>query len=170
VDGGINRRHDHSSDQVPASWIIDSSHEEVGCHIDQLGPRSLEFDIDVVSAGSAMHHEEMQLVEFVLLDEEVGDTSDDDIETRVDVEATQQFGESCGRGFDVPLGERNEQGVLVREVLIEGSHGDVGLVGDVVGGRRGIPLLVENASRGIEDAFDRAPGPLLEREFARGDG
>ena len=34
----------------------------------------------------------------------------------------KQFGESCGRSFDVPFCERNEQSVLVQEVLIQRPH------------------------------------------------
>ena len=167
MDGCIDRRHDHPSDQIPPSWGINPSHEEVGRRVDKLGPRSIEFDIDLVGARSSMHHEEVQLVEIMLIDEEVDDLPDDDLETGVGVHVTQQFGEPCGRSLDVPLGERDEQGVLVGEVLVEGPDGDAGLVGDVVGGGPGISLLVENASSGIEDAFDRAARPLLEREFAR---
>lgn len=123
-----------------------------------------------MSARCAMHHEEVKFVEFMLFEEEVDDGPDDDIETRFGVQPAQQIRESGGRCLDVPLGECDQQRVLVREVLIERTHRDLGLVGDVVRSGPAISLLVENASRRIEDALDRAAGPLLEWRFTGGEG
>ena len=81
MDGRIDRRHDHSSDQFPPAGVIDSRSKEMGCHLDQLGFRPLQFDTDLVSTGRLMHDEEMQFIEFVLLDEEVDDAPDDRVET-----------------------------------------------------------------------------------------
>ena len=83
VDRCIDRRHDHPSDQVSASRIVDLRREELGGEVDQLRPRSVEFDVDLMCAGCVVHHEEMQFVELVLLDEEVDDTAEDDVETRL---------------------------------------------------------------------------------------
>ena len=155
MDGRVDRRHDHSSDESPPLWIVDSRHQKLGREIDQLRSRPVEFDVDLVSARCAMHDEEMQVVEFVLLDEEVDDTSQDDVESRFSSQYAQQIGESGSGRFDVPLGESDQERVLVREVLVERPDRDLCLVGDVVGGGPGISLFVEDASRRIEDALDR---------------
>lgn len=170
MDGGIDRRHDHPRDQSPPLWIVNSRHQELGREVDQLGPRSIEFEVDLVGAGCAMHDEEMQFVELVLLNEEVDDSAEDDIETVPCAQSAQQIGESGSGGFDVSLGERDQERVLVREVLVERPDRDLCLVGDVVGGGPGISLFVEDASRRIEDAFDRPAGPLLTWGPAGGDG
>ena len=114
-----------------------------------------------------MHDEEVQFVEVVLLDEEVDDRSDHDVEARVGGHLVQQCGDLGGGGLDVPLGERDQERVLVREVLVERADRDTCLVGDVVGGGPGVSLLVEDASRRVENAFDRSPRPLLTWGFAR---
>lgn len=170
VDRRVDRRHDHPCDQGPPLWIVDSRRQKLGREIDQLRPRSLELEVDLVGAGCAMHDEEMQLVELVLVDEEVDDTAEDDVDTRFAAQSAQQIGESGSGGFDVPLGERDQERVLVREVLVERPDRDLCLVGDVVGGGPGVSLLVEDASRRIEDAFDCPAGPLLTWGLAGGDG
>ena len=63
----------------------------------------------------------------------------------------------------MPFCESDEKRILVREVLIERPDRHLGFVGDVVGGGSGVTLLVEDASRGIENALDRETGTLLTR-------
>ena len=40
--------------------------------------RPIKFEVDFLSTWGVVHDEEMKFVEFVLLDEEVDDTSEDD--------------------------------------------------------------------------------------------
>jgi hypothetical protein len=108
-----------------------------------------------------MHHEQVKVIEIVLLDEKADDGTENPVEAGLGVEPAQKIGEAGSGVLDVLRGEGDEQGVLVREVLVERPHGDLSLVGDVVGGGSGIPLLMENASRCFEDSLDRATGTVL---------
>lgn len=166
MNRGIDRRHDHAGDQCSSTCIGDTARQEMSGQVDEVRFRAVELDVDLMSSWCLVHDQQMQLVEFVLLDQEVDDRANDDLETGLWIQAVQQVGEPRCRRFDVSFGESDEKRVLVREVLIERSDRHFGLVGDVVGGGSGIALLVEDASRGIQDAFDRATGPLLTRGFA----
>lgn len=64
------------------------------------------------------------------------------------------------------FGERHEDSVFVREILIERADGKVRLVSNVVGGCPGVALFVENASRCVEDPFDRAKRAFLTWGFS----
>ena len=114
-----------------------------------------------------MHDKQVQVVETVLLDEEIDDSAKDQIDVGLGVKPAQQIGQPGSGVLDVTRGESDEQRVLVREVLVERPHRDIGIVGNVIGGGRGAPLLVENASRSIEDPLDRATGTFLTWSLAR---
>jgi hypothetical protein len=53
--------------------------------------------------------------------------------------------------------ESHQDGVLVREVLVERSDRNTGPLGDVVGGGAGVPAFAENASSGLEDLVHGEP-------------
>jgi hypothetical protein len=62
---------------------------------------------------------------------------------------------------DVPIVEGDQEGVLVREVLVERADGNTGPLGYVVGGP-GVTLLAEDMSSRVEDALDGAHRSSLD--------
>ena len=67
-----------------------------------------------------------------------------------------------GRGFQLVQSNR----VLVREVLIQRANRQSGMLGDAVRGPRGITMLRENVSSGIQDPLTGLGGPVLCRLLA----
>jgi hypothetical protein len=61
--------------------------------------------------------------------------------------------------------ERNQDRVLVREVLVKRSDGNTGPLRDVVGRGPGVSALGENVSSRLEDLLHGEPGSLLNRPF-----
>jgi stress-induced morphogen len=54
----------------------------------------------------------------------------------------------------VPLGQRVQQRLLVREVLVQRADRVAGALGDAVGGR-GHALALENLSSGLQEGLHR---------------
>jgi hypothetical protein len=67
---------------------------------------------------------------------------------------------------EMSIGQRDEQRILVREVLVQRSDRDLGGFGHLVRRRRVVPALVENASSLVQDTGVERPRPLLNRSFA----
>jgi hypothetical protein len=110
-----------------------------------------------------MHHQQMQIIEIVLFNQEVNDLPDDGVEAGVGTHPAQEMSEARCCRFDVSPGERYEKCVFIGKVLIERSHRNSCLVGNVVRGGTGVALLMENASSCVEDSLHRAPRALLTR-------
>lgn len=68
--------------------------------------------------------------------------------------------------LEVTVSEADEQGILVREVLVERTDRDACCVGDVVGRDVAVVLGVEKASSLVEDAPHGLPGTSLAGAFA----
>src|SRR6185312_6321948 len=69
---------------------------------------------------------------------------------------------AAGEGAELAAGGRDQDGLLVREVLVEGPHADPRALGDVIGVQRRRPAPLENLSGGLDDGLDgRARTRLL---------
>ena len=108
-----------------------------------------------------MHHEQMKIVEVVLFDEEVDNCPKNCLQIRCCRYLGQKIGQCDSGRLDVAPSESDEKRVFVGEVLIERSDRDIGPIGDVIGRRIGVAVLMENVSSCVEDSLDRASRALL---------
>ena len=165
MDRCIDRGHHHASDQSPVLVALDRRREQCRRKVDQLVLGPVELQADLTSTRRAVHDEDVQIVEVVLLDQEVDDRAQHGFVAFLGPQLPEQVREPGSGRLDVLPRERHQDRVLVREVLVEGADRHVGLVGDVVGGGCGVTLLVEDASRCVEDPLDGAARPLLTWRF-----
>ena len=93
--------------------------------------------------------------------EECPEPDRDGLEDRNALEIGDRSGGVVGKALCSPAHDLEDEGVLVVEVLVQGSDADSGPFGDVIGGERAVAALDQKPSSGLDDRVESHAGARL---------
>jgi hypothetical protein len=127
----------------------------------EVALRPFQFVLDFSRPGSAVGNKQVQLIMFVLTNQEVDDMSYHLAQRVRGSETVYKLVESSHRIRNVSASYFDEQSILVGKVLIQRANGDPGFSSDPVRGCTQIASFVENASCSVHDPVNRPLRPRL---------